>query len=73
MAVREKTRSVVEYLLNIGYQGTVGTYHLLINRWKGMWKGMTLAQKIGWTVGLIAFLVYPTIVWVHFVFLRKTF
>ena len=73
MAKEQKAASVAGRILDIGYQGTVGFYYLLINRWKGMWTGMTLAQKIGWTLGLLAFLAYPIIVWVHFVFLRKTF
>jgi len=73
MAKEQKTESVAGRILDIGYQGTVGAYHGIIARSKGMWTGMTLAQKIGWTVGLLVFLAYPIIVWVHFAFLRKTF
>jgi len=69
MAERGKTGSVAERLLDIGYQGTVGIYHRMIDGWKGM----TLAQKIGWIVGLLVFLAYPLMVFVHYAFLRKTF
>jgi hypothetical protein len=69
MAERQKTGSVAEYILNIGYQGTVGIYHRMINGWKGM----TLAQKIGWIAGLLLFLAYPLMVFVHYAFLRTTF
>ena len=69
MAETEKTRSVAERILDIGYQSTVGTFWRMINGWKGM----TLAQKIGWTVGLLLFLAYPLMVFVHYAFLRKTF
>ena len=69
MAEREKTGSVAGRILDIGYQGTVGTYRRMIDGWKGM----TLAQKIGWTVGFILFLSYPLMVFVHFAFIRKTF
>ena len=69
MAETQKTRSVAGRILDIGYQSTVGTFWRMINGWKGM----TLAQKIGWVVGLLLFLAYPLIVFVHFAFLRKTF
>lgn len=69
MAEREKAGSVAERLLDISYQGTVGIYHRMINGWKGM----TLAQKIGWVTGLLIFLAYPLMVFVHYAFLRKTF
>ena len=56
-------------ILAATYQVPINTYRRMINGWKGM----TLAQKIGWTVGLLMFLSYPLIVWIHFTFLRKTF
>jgi len=56
-------------ILAAGFQVPINTYRQLIDGWKGM----TLAQKIGWTVGLLMFLSYPLIVWIHFTFLRKTF
>lgn len=56
-------------ILAATYQVPSNTYRRLIDGWKGM----TLAQKIGWTVGLLLFLAYPVIVFVHFAFLRKTF
>ena len=69
MAEIQKTGRVAGRILDIGYQGTVGTYHRMIDGWKGM----TLPQKIGWTVGLLLFLAYPLMVWIHFAFIRKTF
>lgn len=69
MAETQKTRGVAERILDVGYQGTVGTYRRMIDGWKGM----TLAQKIGWTAGLLLFLAYPLIVFIHYAFLRKTF
>ncbi len=56
-------------ILAASYQVPINTYQRMINDWKGM----TLAKKIGWTVGLILFLSYPLIVFIHFAFLRKTF
>ena len=38
-----------------------------------MEKKMTKAEIIGWVVGWILFLVYPIMVAVHFLFIRKGF
>jgi len=69
MAETQKTRGMAGRILAASYQVPIDTYRRLIDAWKGM----TLAQKIGWTVGLLLFLAYPLMVFVHFAFLRKTF
>ena len=69
MAEEQKTRGVAGRILVASYQVPINTYRQMINGWKRM----TLAQKIGWTVGLLLFLAYPIIVFVHFAFLRTTF
>ena len=56
-------------ILAASYQVPIDTYRRMINGWKGM----TLPQKIGWTVGLLLFLAYPLMVFIHFTFLRKGF
>jgi len=69
MTEARKRESVAGRILSAVYQVPIDTYRRMINGWKGM----TLAQKIGWTVGFILFVSYPLIVWIHFTFLRKTF
>ena len=65
----QERKSVAGRILSAVYQVPIDTYRRMINSWKGM----TLAQKIGWTVGFILFISYPLIVWIHFAFLRQTF
>lgn len=65
----QERKSVAGRILSAVYQVPIDTYRRMINSWKGM----TLAQKIGWTVGFILFISYPLIVWIHFTFLRQTF
>ncbi len=66
---KEKTTSTTEQWLATGYQLAFGTYHRMIDGWKGM----SLAQKIGWVAGFLLFLAYPLIVFIHYAFLRQTF
>ena len=80
MAKGQKRGRVAGRILAASYQVPINilaaTYRVPINIYQRMingWKGMTLAQKIGWTVGLLLFLSYPLMVFVHFAFLRKTF
>ena len=69
MTEARKSGSVAGRILSAVYQVPIDTYRRMTNGWKGM----TLAQKIGWTVGFILLVSYPLIVWIHFTFLRKTF
>ena len=69
MAKGQKMGRGAARILAATYQVPINNYRRMINGWKGM----TLPQKIGWTVGLLLFLAYPLMVFVHFAFLRKTF